>query len=257
MLMQLEPIIRQAGRMMLQAVRPAVQQKEGHFNFVTETDVQVQEYLREQLLGVLPGSVMFSEEQENRQLTTASTWVVDPIDGTLNFMRGRRFSCVSLALLEGKVPLFGMVYDPFSDELFTARKGQGSHLNGKPITVSSYAMEQALITIGTTPYNAELADVGMRAAHRMLVAGGDIRRSGSAALDLCWVACGRTELYYELLLSPWDYAAGALIVEEAGGKVCDPMGEPMDYGQPARMLASNPVCHQPALDILRDVLSGA
>ncbi len=255
MLMKLEPIVRKAGAMMLDAGKPAVHTKEGHFNFVTETDMQVQEYLREQLLTLLPGSVLFSEEQDNRLLTTESTWVVDPIDGTVNYMRGRRFSCVSVALLKGKIPVLAMVYDPFSDELFTARRGQGSLLNGKPIHVSNYPFEHALITIGTTPYDTDLADLGMRIAHRMLTEGGDLRRSGSAALDLCWVACGRTELFYELKLSPWDYAAGALIAEEAGAKVCDPMGDPVDFGLPARLVASNPQCAQQAVQILRDVIS--
>lgn len=254
MLLQLEPIVRRAGRMMLDAGKPRVHTKEGHYNFVTETDVQVQEYLRQELSVLLPGSQLLSEEQENRRLTTASTWVVDPIDGTVNYMRSRRFSCVSVALLEGRIPILAMVYDPFSDELFTARRGQGSELNGKPIHVSALPMERALITIGTTPYEKDMADTVMRIAQRMLSAGGDLRRTGSAALDLCWVACGRTELYYELNLAPWDYAAGALIAEEAGGRLMSVVDHPIDYGQPAKLLASNPLCADQAAAIIRGVL---
>ncbi len=251
MLQSLMPIVRQAGQMMLDAKKPTIHQKEGRFNFVTETDFEIQEYLRGQLLALLPGSVLFSEEQENRRLTQEPTWVVDPIDGTINFMRDRGFSCVSVALLKDREPCLGMVYDPYRGEVFSAQLGQGALLNGQPTQVSQEPFHRGLLTMGTSPYAPRLADISMKAAHLMLKQGGDLRRSGSAALDLCWVACGRTELYYELALSPWDYAAGALMVREAGGTLVDPLGEPIDYGQEARILASNSLCADQAQQILR------
>ncbi|NLD34237.1 MAG: inositol monophosphatase [Clostridiales bacterium] len=252
----LEAVVREAGQMMLSRQEAAVHRKEGHFNFVTERDLQIQEFLRGRLAALLPGSCFFSEEQDNQGLTDAPTWIVDPIDGTINYMRGRRCSAVSVALLHGRRPTLAAVYDPFADEMFTARAGEGCQLNGQPVHVADTPYERALITVGTTPYEPELMRLGMQAAYAVLRQAGDIRRSGSAALDLAWVACGRTDAFFEMRLSPWDFAGGALLVEEAGGKLCDPQHEEIDYGKPSRMLAANPACYQPVLDILRQAQQG-
>ncbi len=201
MLNALETVAREAGRMMLDRQEAAIHRKEGHYNFVTERDLQIQEFLRERLASLLPGSRFFSEEQDNEGLTNEPTWMVDPIDGTINFMRDRGFSCVSVALLKDREPCLGMVYDPYRGEVFSAQLGQGALLNGQPTQVSQEPFHRGLLTMGTSPYAPRLADISMKAAHLMLKQGGDLRRSGSAALDLCWVACGRTELYYELALS--------------------------------------------------------
>ncbi len=217
MLNQIVSLAREAGRMMLQCRDAAVHQKEGHFNYVTDTDVAVQRFLQKELLSLLPGSRFIGEEQENETLTGAPTFVVDPIDGTMNFTRHRSASAVSIALLKDKQPVTGVVYNPYADEMFTAEKGKGAYLNGRGISVSKTAFDQALVSFGTSPYDADLMQRTIAAASRFLQRAGDLRRSGSAAIDLCDVACGRTDALFELRLRPWDVAAGALLVTEAGG----------------------------------------
>lgn len=256
MLNKLEAVVRQAGDMMLTDMDTAVHQKEGHFNYVTDMDLKIQEFLRKALPSVVPDSQFFSEEQENRQLSDVPTWIVDPIDGTINFMRGRGCSAVSVALLKDKTPILAAVYNPFTKEMFTAEKGKGCHLNGEQVSVSDRGFEKALVTFGTSPYVPALARQGMQAAYQMLLKAGDLRRSGSAALDLAWVACGRCECFFEMELSPWDYAAGALLVTEAGGIFSQPLNDSVDFGKPACILVSNPLCFEAAKQIVQSAGKG-
>lgn len=247
---QVSALSRAAGERILQAPSAAVHEKWGHYNFVTETDVAVQEFLRGGLLSILPGSRFFAEEQENDALTPDYTWIVDPIDGTYNFMRGRRASCVSIALMRDRQPVLGVVCQPYTGELFSAVKGGGALLNGQPIHVSGNPFAQALTDLGTSPYYAELAEGTAYCFHQFLTLGGDVRRVGSAALDLCDIAAGRADIFCELRLSPWDFAAGALLVQEAGGNFLMPYAESMDFGKPACILACNPQCLSQALKIV-------
>ena len=254
MLSQIVSAAREAGRMMLEYRDAAVHPKEGHFNFVTDTDVAVQRFLQKELLSLLPDSRFFAEEQENDPLTDAPTFVVDPIDGTLNFVRHRGASAVSIALLKNKRPVIGVVYNPYTDEMFTAEKGKGASMNGRGITVSQTPFDRALISLGTSPYDAELARSSMKAAAKFLSLAGDLRRSGSAAIDLCEVACGRSDIFFELRLRPWDVAAGALLVTEAGG-VYRSLGYDAPYFEgDCGMLACNSLCEGPAAEILREVI---
>jgi len=254
MLDQIADIAREAGRIILNCHGAAVHKKEGHFNFVTDADTRVQQYVKDALLSLLPGAGFFSEEQENAPLTDAPTFVVDPIDGTLNFMRGRRCSAVSIALLEKKTPLLGVIYNPYADELFSARKGGGAFLNGESIRASAYAMDNAMVLFGTSPYDADLCRRTVNAAARFLARAGDLRRSGSAAVDLCDVACGRADIFFELRLRPWDVAAGALIVQEAGG-CFHSLGHAAPYFEgPCGILAANNACDGAALRIIQEAV---
>ena len=248
---QITPYIKEAGARIRDTHSSPIHEKAGHFNFVTDADVANQEYLREKLSAALPQACFFAEEQENAALTDEYTWVVDPIDGTLNFMLNRHFSCVSIGLLYEKQPVLGMVYNPFTDELFSAIRGQGAFCNDKPIHASNAQFNKSLTTLGTAPYNAELFEATVYCIHEFLTLGGDIRRTGSAALDLTDVACGRTDTFVELILSPWDFSAGALIVTEAGGVFDMPYNKNgIDFGKPAAILASNQNCYKNALDIV-------
>ena len=252
MLDKIQALARRAGQMMLSYRDAAIRQKEGHFNFVTDADVAVQRFLKAELPALLPGSRFFAEEQENEPLTCAPTFIVDPIDGTLNYMRHRNASAVSIALAENKRPVLGVIYNPYADEMFSAGKGRGAFLNGRQISVSDTAFENAMVSIGTSPYDAELARRTMRAALRFLLEAGDLRRSGSAALDLCDVACGRADIFFELRLRPWDVAAGALLVTEAGGAFVS-LGRDEPYFEDAcGMLACNPKCLAMAQSILKE-----
>ena len=246
-------IAKEAGAMMRRSHDAAIHEKEGHYNFVTDTDVAVQAYLKSALLTLCPGARFYAEEQENEPLTDAPTFVVDPIDGTINYMRLRHMSAVSIGYLEGRQPVMAVVFNTYANELFYARKGRGAFLNGQPIRVSDLPYNMALVELGTSPYDAELAKQTMAAAGRFLSECGDLRRSGSAAIDLCGVACGRADIFFELRLRPWDVAAGALIVEEAGGRFIS-LGHDAPFFEAAcGMLACNAACAADALRVLQEV----
>ena len=250
MLTQITNLAREAGRMMLKYRDAAIHQKEGHFNFVTDADVAVQAFLKKELLSLLPGSRFFAEEQENAPLTDAPTFVVDPIDGTLNFMRCRNLSAVSIGLLEKKRPVLGVIYNPYADEMFSAEAGKGARLNGRAIHASKTPFENAMVCFGTSPYDADLVNRSIGAARQFLLRAGDLRRSGSAAIDLCDIACGRADVFFELRLRPWDVAAGSLIVGEAGGVFVSLGHDRPYYDDACGILACNRLCEEKAREIL-------
>ena len=208
----------ETGHFMREHTMSRIDTKTGHANFVTDMDMEIQRRLTEQFSGILPEAVIVAEEQD-QQPEADLCWIIDPIDGTTNFITGFRFSCISVALAQGNKSILGVVYNPYADEMFYAADGQGAFCNGKAITPSERPAEQALVAMGTSPYHMELTDRTFRAARQAFEACADIRRSGSAALDLCYVACGRIDGYFEYILSPWDYAAGSCIVREAGARV--------------------------------------
>ena len=246
----LKEIARQAGEMF--SLRPAaVEQKEGHANFVTDIDRDVEDFLREKLLALLPGSEMIGEEQENQPLSDRPTWIVDPVDGTTNLIHDYRQSAVSIALCERRQPVAGLVWQPYTREMFYAEKGRGATLNGDPVHVADTPFEKALVTFGTAPYYEDLARRSMQLAGAFLHACADLRRSGSAAVDLATLACGRHDIFFEMRLKPWDYAAGSLLVREAGGCFAMPLLESPDFGASTAILAAAPSCFEKALDVFR------
>ena len=239
---KLMQIAREAGSFFSARALSEIDQKEGHANFVTNIDREVEEYLQKALLALVSGSRMIGEEQENDPLTDAPTWIVDPVDGTTNLIHDYRCSAVSIALCEGKKPVAGLIWQPYMQEMFYAEAGRGASLNGKEIHVSETPFDKALVAFGTAPYHTELAEKSMELALAYLHSCADVRRSGSAAIDLAYLACGRHDAFFELNLKPWDYAAGSLIVQEAGGMVTMPLepGE-MQYDRSAAILASSAV----------------
>ena len=249
-----ELIAREAGRIILSFGQFRVEEKEGHGNFVTSVDCAVQDYLAKALSALLPGSRFIGEEQENDALTDAPTWVIDPVDGTCNLIHNYRQSAVSIALLEDKQPVLAAVYQPYTDELFFAIKSGGATLNGEKITVSAHPFERALVAFGTSPYHAALAERSMKLALAFLQNTADIRRSGSAALDLAHVACGRQDVFFEITLKPWDFAAGALLVTEAGGRLMMPFedGE-IRFDCSRGILAANALCAEKALALIESI----
>lgn len=232
-------IAEKAGDLFSSETLSRIDQKEGHANFVTNIDREVEEYLQQALLTLVPGSQMIGEEKENSALTDAPTWIVDPVDGTTNLIHDYRCSAVSIALCENRKPVTGLIWQPYMKEMFYAEAGKGATLNGKPIHVSEQPFDRALVAFGTSPYHAELAEKTMRLALAFLHSCADIRRSGSAALDLAYLACGRHDAYFELTLKPWDYAAGSLIVQEAGGIFCQPASGDLQYDRSAAILAAS------------------
>ena len=248
---ELEALARRAGRMMTDRPEFSVDQKEGHANFVTTVDRAVRQLLEKELPPLVPGSRFIGEENENAPLTDAPTWVVDPVDGTTNLIHDLKMSAVSVALLCDRQPVLGLIYQPYLDEMFYAEKGRGTELNGKPVRVSTCAFDRALVCFGTSPYTPDLAERSLKSALQFLYACADIRRSGSAAIDLAGVACGRCDVYFEYTLKPWDFAAGALLVTEAGGVFDMPFtGHGIDFSRPGGVLAASPECYEKARKLL-------
>ena len=252
-------LMRECGDIILsahavEAQSGAITVKPGEANFVTVYDVRVQEILIGGLRALFPDAYFYAEEKDNSAAAPAEglCFFIDPIDGTTNFIHNMQCSAVSVGLYENGVPVFGAVYDPYRGEMYHAAQGEGAYLNGEPISVSSRPLEKALISVGTAPYNRVHADETFQRMRRVFLRCADLRRCGSAALDVCWVACGRTDAYFEDVLSPWDYAAGALILKEAGGEVTTYAGQPHKPGEKASILCSNKVLHQTVLDLINE-----
>ena len=226
---------REAAALMREAHDILAERKGDRRDVVTAYDRRVQELMIERLGAALPDARFFCEENDRHDdLGAEHVFIIDPIDGTMNFVHGLSHSCISAAYMSKGVLRAAAICNPYLDELFTAVKGEGAWLNGKPIHASTEPLSETLVCCGTTPYNPELADTCFALMKKAFLAGLDVRREGAAALDLCAVAAGRAGVYFELSLSLWDYAAGKLIVEEAGG-VCvtlDGSSLPLDAGRP-------------------------
>lgn len=217
-----------------------VDAKSGRADLVTQYDKEVQERLRKGLLEIMPDAHFVGEEGSTQAFAPVGKFfIVDPIDGTTNFVKGYNFSSISVALVVDNAAELGVIYNPYADEMFWAQRGQGAFCNGRPLHVSDEPLENGIVVFGTAPYHEELSERTFQLAYDYFKKALDIRRSGSAALDLCSVAAGRAELFFELFLSPWDFAAGALIVTEAGGVVTDCDGRPLAYDRPCSVLARN------------------
>lgn len=252
MLEQIISIVREAGDIVLSAkdIWSHTHEKNGAADLVTEYDLAVENFLKEKLPPLVPGSVFFGEEEtEKSDPSRGWAFIVDPIDGTTNFVRGLRQSAISVALAHDGVLEYGVVYAPYKDELFSARRGGGAFLNGRPIRVSRRPLSEGIFGMGTAIYRREYLEPTMRLTEQLFRRSCDFRRLGAAALDLCDVACGRTELFFEYSLCPWDYAAGSLLVTEAGGFVCTLEGGPLSITERSSMWASNAVNR----DILKEL----
>ena len=219
---------REAAHLILQAHDILAERKTDRRDVVTEYDRRVQALLIERLSAALPEARFFCEENDRHDDLHAETvFIIDPIDGTMNFVRGFHHSCVSIACMRSGELCAAAIYNPYVDELFTAVRDGGAFLNGRPIHASTEPLSQNLVCCGTAPYDQGLADRTFGLMKKAYLAGLDVRREGAAALDLCSVAAGRAGVYFELGLSLWDYAAGKLIVEEAGGVCCTMAGAPL------------------------------
>jgi len=246
----LEEIIREAGKIMTDAGRCGerdIDRKSGVGNFVTRYDVAVQNFLEARFSEAVPGAGFLAEEDPGDGAETGAgpeyMFVIDPIDGTQNFIRGAKQSVISVALLRASEAIWAAVLQPYTGDLYTAKKGLGARLNGIPVHVNANPLPDSLISFGTSPYYREtLGRRSMVMAANVLAECLDIRRTGSAALDLCQVASGTTDGFFEFKLSPWDYAAGSLIISEAGGIAADMEGRPLPLLSRAgsSVLAGNP-----------------
>lgn len=223
--------------------------EKGVADYVTQVDVAVQDFLKKELHTLAPEIQFLGEETGLQRMDADSYWILDPVDGTTNLMHDYQHSVVSLALSRQKKIVMGIVYDPFHDELFSAVKGGGSFLNGNLIRVSSaHKLSETIIGVGTA--KRELAKENFSRFLKVYENSQDIRRLGSAALELAYTACGRQGGYFEAYLNPWDYAAGMLLVQEAGGKVTDWNGKALDPAQGCQVIGTNGQIHEELLKLL-------
>ncbi len=251
------PIIREAGEIVLSAHNlsndpDGISEKEGSGNFVTEYDVRVQEFIIERLSKAFEGACFVAEEKDNDPSTASSEccFIIDPIDGTSNFIHDYRHSCISVAMLCRGKTVFGAVYDPYLREMFHAEAGRGAYLNGDPIRVSDRPIELSITAYGTAPYYRDtLGDKTFALCREVFDRCADIRRCGAAALDLAYLAAGRNDLFFEVLLSPWDYAAGQLLITEAGGIITDMCGDELTIKKPSSVIAGNPIAFPALLEL--------
>jgi myo-inositol-1(or 4)-monophosphatase len=222
----------------------------GEINLVTQIDVAAERAVVECLRAKAPDHGILAEEGSVHNNRSAYRWLIDPLDGTTNYAHRFPFFCVSIGLQHGNDPVLGVVLDPVRDELFTAVRGGGAACNGQPLAVSSTtALNKSLVVTGFAYDPKRDTNVNFRHFESMSRVAQGVRRTGSAALDLCYVAAGRSDGFWELLLSPWDTAAGQVIVEEAGGRVTDFSGRVFSPDIP-EIVASNGKLHDAMLTLL-------
>jgi myo-inositol-1(or 4)-monophosphatase len=248
-----ESIARRAGAGVLEGFgrKGRVKQK-GAIDLVTEFDQRSEELIISALQKEFPDHAILAEESGHHAKAGEYRWIVDPIDGTTNFAHSFPLFAISMALARGNVPVAGVVYDPLHDEMFAAEQGQGATLNGRPMHVSSQAnLGQSLLATGfaydirTNPRN-NLAQFGQFQFRTQ-----GVRRLGSAALDCAWTAAGRVDGYWEFGVKPWDIAAGALLVREAGGRSTSTDGDE-SFLSTDTIVVSNGLIHEQMLCVLRE-----
>ena len=259
-------IAREAGALLLQYFHEGLKiEYKGEADLVTAADRAAEVLIRERITKQFPSHDVLGEEQGLNNLGSDYRWYVDPLDGTTNFAHGYPVFCVSLALEHQAVEdrlsgqrgqrIAGVVYDPTRDELFTAEQGRGAHLNGQPIHVSRAAkLKECLVATGF-PSQKRHKNPNIYFYHQITLRTHGVRRAGSAALDLCNVASGRFDGFWEFNLNPWDTAAGVLIVEEAGGKVSRFDGSPFELDS-RETLATNGLVHDALVHEFQEIFAG-
>jgi myo-inositol-1(or 4)-monophosphatase len=258
-------IAREAGARLREFYAQGVETEyKGDVDLVTVADRTVEKLIRGRLGEVFPDHGIYGEEGTRERMEEEFRWYVDPLDGTTNFAHGMPHFCVSMGLEQRKKDsgsgqdgevVAGVIYDPMLDELFSAERGKGARLNGRPIHVSRVPdLAESLVATGF-PSRKRHDSPNVHFYHEFTLRSHGVRRAGSAALDLAYVACGRYEAFWEFNLNPWDTAAGALLVDEAGGRMSGFAGGPFRLDS-REVLASNGRIHEELVSMFRDMFAG-
>ena len=237
LLQQVVDLTKEAARLTEQSF--VTTEKESHINFVTSADVAVQTFLAEKLVALLPGSAFFGEEGDDAVNAAEYLWVVDPIDGTVNFSRNSDAWAISVGLVRENQVLLGVVFAPRKNELYSARQGGGAYLNGTPIHASQRPFSHSLFCTALSLYRKEYTEPCLGIMREVYAQCVDIRRVGSCALDICYLAKGECDLFFEFRVFPWDYAAGVAILQEAGGIITGLDGEGLTFDRTSPLIAAN------------------
>jgi len=245
--------VQQAGHILMEKFGRITVTKKGDINLVTEADLASESHIIERIRSYYPKHAILAEESGEAVIKGVDTnwkWIIDPLDGTTNYAHGYPCFCVTIALEHDGEVVLGVTFDPTRDELFAAERGRGATLNGKPIRVSSTEkLGDSLIVTGF-PYDFKQKPNFARHLTDFLFHSRGVRRDGSAAIDMAYVACGRFDGFWEEGLNPWDVAAGTLLIEEAGGVVTYYDGSKYSIYQPP-ICASNGGIHSQMLDVLK------
>jgi myo-inositol-1(or 4)-monophosphatase len=249
-------IAQEAGSLLRQYFERRVRfELKGDFDLVTEADRASEKLIVERLTSLYPDHGILAEEGSGHRSSSEYRWYVDPLDGTTNFAHSYPVFNVTLALEKAGELITGVVFDPYRDELFTCEKGAGAYLNGRRIHVSRAAkLDECLFSTGF-PSRRRHLDVNIHFYYQLAMASHGVRRGGSAAIDLAYVACGRLDGYWEFGLSPWDMAAGKLLVEEAGGRCSDMKGAPHQLTSEA-IWTDNGRIHDEVLALFSEIFRG-
>ena len=224
-------------------------------NYVTSIDQTIQQEIRTGLEQLFP-SIDFVGEEASKHTTSKLFWLLDPIDGTQNFIKGQYPSMISLALVERGQVVFALIYDPYFDQMYHALLGKGAYQEDQRLSVSTTKVENAIVMVGTSPYSRHLSLNTFNLAKNIFEKANDIRRSGSACYDLVQVATGQADGYVELFVHSWDYAAGLLLINEAGGQVSDNKGNSISNIRvgTTSIVASNKIIHQDLIVLSKEAI---
>ncbi|MBR2451696.1 MAG: inositol monophosphatase [Rikenellaceae bacterium] len=244
---EVENIVRQVASV-IETQPINIIQKEGFSNIVTNLDLRIQQLLIENLSHLITDCGFLCEESDfidtqNKEFV----WIIDPIDGTMNFSRGIPNFCISVALMQNKEILLGVVYNPTTKEMFSATRGGGAHLNNKIIKVSERNYEDGILCTAMSLYKKQYAKICSDIILDAYLECNDIRRFGSCALELCYLAMGVCELFFEFRVMPWDYAAGYLILSEAGGILSGYNNQNLNIDKPTLLIGANNITNHQKL----------
>jgi myo-inositol-1(or 4)-monophosphatase len=251
----MQELAREAGSLLMSFFGKVAIEYKGDVDLVTQADRSSEKLIVERIRQQWPEHDLIGEEGSRRETGSDFRWYVDPLDGTTNFAHGYPVFCVSLALEYKGERIAGVIYDPTRNEIFAAEKGSGSRLNGVPIRVSKTSrLAESLVATGF-PSHKRHKNPNIHFYHQITLRSHGVRRAGSAALDLCYVACGRFDAFWEFNLNSWDTAAGVLLVEEAGGKVTNFSDAPFSIDS-REVLASNGLVHEEMLKEFQSIFGG-